>query len=245
MPATAPPPTHSATVGAQVLWIKYQREIVAAILLAIIAAIGYAGYRFYSDRKDANAATLLAKAKTPAEYEQVIAQYSRSPAGASAYVLLGQAQRNDKKFLESNTTLQNFVQKFPKHELAPAARIAMAANFESLGRNDDALSIYQKVANDTPQSYEAAYALISQVRLLKAKNQNEQARQICEKILTDHSESRWAGEAMRELRELTPKEAAAPPPGAPDVGARSTSAPPPMLARPPAAPAPSAPAKPK
>ena len=255
---TAPPPTREAKLDPGVFWFRYHKEILAIVLVAIVGALGYLGYRFYIERRDAGAAAALAKAKTSADYEQVIAKHASSPAGASAYLLLGQAQRNEKKFAESNKTLEAFVQKQPKHELVPAARIAMAANNESLGRIDDALAKYQEVATNSPQSFEAPYAMISQVRLLKAKNQTEQARQLCEKILTEHSESRWAGEAMRQLRELTPKEPATPPPGAPAQGAlppgvpappgaaRSTSsspqnapAPPPMLARPSAPPAPS------
>ncbi len=243
---TATPPAREPKVDAQVFWFKYHKEILALVLLAIVASIGYAGYRFYTARRDSAAAALLAKAKAPADYQQVIAQYPSAPAGASAYLLLGQAQRNEKKFAESNKTLDEFVRKHPKHELVPAARVAMAANDESLGRIDEALSIYQQVANGSAQNYEAPYAMISQVRLLRAKNQNDKAREVCEKILTEHSDSRWASEAMRQLRELTPKE---PAPPSPDAGARSTSssAPgaPPLLARPSAAPAPSAPPKPK
>lgn len=247
---TAPPPARDAKVDAQIFWMKFHREIVAFIMLAIVAAIGYAGYRFYSAHRDSAAAELLAQAKTGPEYQQVIAQYPRTPASASASLLLGQAQRNEKRFAESNATLQAFLQKFPKHELAPPAHMTMAANLESLGRVDDALARYQQIANDWPQGYEAPYALVSQVRLLRAKNQNDQARLICEKILTEHRDSRWAGEAMRQLRELTPKESSMP---SPATGAGSTSAPagnvlapPPLLARPSAAaPAPSAPPKPK
>jgi TolA-binding protein len=248
---TATPPAREPKIDAHVFWFKYHKEIIAIVLVIIIGAIGFAGYRFYTARRDSTAATLLAKAKTPADYQQVIAQYPSTPAGASAYLLLGQAQRTERKFTESNATLQTFVQKQPKHELVPAARVAMGANFESLGKNDEALSIYQQVANNSAQSYEAPYAMICQVRLLKAKNQNDAARQLCEKILTDHSDSRWAGEAMRDLRELTPKEPAAPPPPSGPDAARSTSSlppgvpAPPLLARPSSAPAPSAPPKPK
>jgi tetratricopeptide (TPR) repeat protein len=245
---TATPSTRENKIDAQVFWFRYHKEILAFVLVAILAALGYAGYRFYTAHRDSAAAALLGKAKTPSDYQQVIAQYPSAPAAASAYLLLGEAQRNEKKFADSNQTLDRFVQKHPKHELVPAARVAIAANDESLGRNDEALSIYQQVASSFPKSYVAPYAMISQMRLLRAKGQDEAARLVAEKILTEHSDSRWAGDAMRQLRELTPKETPAP---VPNIGARSTSspaqgaAPPPLLARPAGAPAPSAPPKPK
>jgi hypothetical protein len=61
------------------------------------------------------------------------------------------------------------------------------------------------------------------VHILKMKNQTEEARRVCEKILTDYRDSFWAGEAARELRLLKPT-------GSSEPAARSTI--PPFLAVP-------------
>src|SRR4051794_16075675 len=103
---TAPPTTTDPSVEAQVFWLRYQKEIAAALAVAIVALIGFAGYRLYSNRRDPNAAELLGAARTPQEYQEGIAGYSGTPAGASAYLLLAERQRNEKKFAEANTTLQ-------------------------------------------------------------------------------------------------------------------------------------------
>ena len=198
----APPATRDAKVEAQVFWIKYHKEITAFLVVAILAAIGFAGYRFYSERQNSAAATLLASAKKAQDYEQVIAHYPNTPAGASAYLLLAQAQRADKNLTGSNVTLQNFLAKNPKHELVTSARMAMAANFESMGKTDEALAMYQQIVATYPQSFNAPLALISQVHLLKARNQNDAARRACETIISQYSESFWASEAFRELRAL-------------------------------------------
>jgi hypothetical protein len=85
-------------------------------------------------------------------------------------------------------------------------------------------------------------ALLSQVYILKAKGRNDDARHICETVLTQYRTSFWAGEAMQQLRLLKPAGSAAP---APEQAATA----PPLLARPPAAPppapAPQAPPQPK
>jgi outer membrane protein assembly factor BamD (BamD/ComL family) len=181
---------------------------------------------------------LLSGAKKAPDYQQVIAKYSNTPAGASAYLLLAQAQRTEKNFTGSNTTLQEFIAKHPKHELITTARMAMAANFESMGKSDEALLMYQQIVASYSQSYSAPLALISQVHLLKAKNQTDAARQVCEKILTEYRESFWAGEAMRELRTLKPTQPAPPPVGSTNAPA-GAAVPPPTLARPAAQAAPS------
>src|SRR5256886_12118050 len=116
--------------------------------------------------------------------------------------------------------------------------MAMAANLDSMGKTDEALAMYQQIASAYPNGYAAPLAMLSQVYILKAKNRNDDARRICETILTQYRASFWAGEAMQQLRLLKPITTSTPPPtGGPTV--------PPMLAVPPAAPAPQAPPAPK
>jgi TolA-binding protein len=147
---------------------------------------------------------LLGRAKNAHDYEEVIARYPNTPAGADAYLLLAEAQRSEKKFADANVTLQIFITKNPNHELVSTARMAMAANLESLGKSKDALSMYQQIASSDPKSFNAPLALLSQVYLLKAQNRNDEARRICETILTQYRESFWASEAMQQLRLLKP-----------------------------------------
>jgi TolA-binding protein len=193
-------------------------------MLALVAVIGFAGYRFYSERRDSTASALLSSATRGQDYEQLIARYSNTPAGAAAYLLLARSQRNEKKFAEANATLRVFIDKYPKHELVATAQMAVAANLESVGNTDEALSMYQQIAARYPTSFDAPLALISQVPLLKTIDRIEDARRVCETILTQYPESIWAGEAMRQLRSLKPS--------SPSKPAAPTSTIPPMLAAP-------------
>ena len=227
---------------ASVFWHKFKTEIVVLIGLLVVAIIGYGGYRFYSENRESAAAAMLAKAKDAKDYQEVIAQYSRTPAGAAAYLMLAHAQRDDRKFEESNKTLQGFIENNPKHELITSARMAYAANLESLGKSDEALSTYQRIAGEYPKDFNAPLAMVSQVPLLKAKKQEDAARRICETVLTQYRESFWANEAQRELREL--KSSAPPKPTVTGAsGAKSASPALPGGPRPPMA-APSAPLAP-
>ena len=244
---TAPPATEPA-IEAQIFWMRFQKEIAAALIVILLAIAGYAGYRLYANRRDSTAAEALGNAKAQQDYEQVIERYSGTPAGASAYLVLAQKQREEKKFAEANATLQKFTDKYPEHDFVPTARLTMAANLESLGKPDEALAIYQQVAQKYPNSYHGPLALISQVPLLKAKGKTDEARRVCEEMLTKYkmpgqqSESAndnrmdtvWVGEAMRQLRTMKPPEQPklAMPPA---LGQK----PPPMIAAP--APAPVAP----
>jgi predicted negative regulator of RcsB-dependent stress response len=233
--ATAAPPSRDVALETRMFWERFQKPIIAALSIVLLAGIGFTGYRFYSDRRAAAASAALANANTAQQYEQVMDRYANTPAGAAAYILLAEAQRRDKKFADANKTLETFTAKYPKHELVSTAKLAMAANLESMGKVDQALTTYEQVASAYPNTYAAPLAMLSQVYILKGKNQNDDARRICETILTQYRTSFWAGEAMQQLRLLKPVTTSTPPPAAmPNV--------PPMLA--PAVPAPQAPPAP-
>jgi len=199
---TASPPSRDAALEARVFWLRFKNQIAAAVMLALVAVIGFVGYRFYSERRDSTASDLLGSAKRVQDYEELVARYSNTPAGAAAYLLLARGQFNEKKFAQANATLQVFIDRNPKHELVPTAQMAMAANLVSMGKTDEALSMYQQLAARYPASFDAPLALISQVPLLKAQNRIEDARRICETMMTQYRDSIWAGEAMRQLRSL-------------------------------------------
>lgn len=238
--ATAPPPSRDVVLETRVFWDRFKTPIIVAIIVALVALVAFMSYRLYSGRRAAAASAALGNAKTAEQYEQVIAHYSNTSAGADAYIFLAEAQRREKKFAEANKTLEIFTSKYPRHELVSTAKLAMANNLESMGRADEALAMYQQIASSYPNSYAAPLAMLSQVYILKTKNRNEDARRICETMLTQYRTSFWAGEAMQQLRLLKPSTTSTPPPAAePTI--------PPMLAIPPvAAPqAPPAPGKPQ
>src|SRR5437660_370796 len=193
---TGPPPSHDAALETRFFWETHKTEIIAVLLLAVVGTVGYGAYKFYSEGRDSAASALLGRAKTTQDFEQLVSAYPNTPAGANAYLLLADAQRNERKFTESNANLQAFITKYPKHELVTSAWMAIAANYESMGKMDEALATYQQAAASDANNFNAPLALLSQVHLLKAKNKTEEARMVCEKILTNYRESSWANEAM-------------------------------------------------
>src|SRR2546428_9877835 len=137
---TAPPPSRDVALETRVFWERFKKEITAALIIVLLAVIGFTGYRFYSDRRAASASASLASAKSTQEYQQVIARYPNTPAAADAYLLLAEAHRSEKKFAEANATLQTFIAKHPQHELLSTAPREMAANLELLGTATEQLT---------------------------------------------------------------------------------------------------------
>ena len=232
---------------AQVFWYKYRKQIAILLILAIVAIFAVAGYRLYRDRREATAATLFGAAKTAAAYEQVINRYGDTAAAASAYLLLADGQRKQSKYSESNATLVKFLEKFPQHELASTARMAMAANLEAMGKPDEAFATYQQIASTNTGRFNASMALIEQVHILQEKNRLDDARRICETIMTQYRNSYAAMEAGQLLRRFlksakpqTPPIVAPPKLGSPT----SATVPPTIKVLPNAPPAPNSPSLP-
>src|SRR5262249_61910884 len=173
---TAPPPSHDVALETRFFWERFKNPIITAAAIVLLAAIAFSGYRFYADRRAAAPSAALASANTAQEYEQIIARYANTSAAADAYILLAEAQRKERKFAEANKTLETFIAKYPKHEFVSTAKMAMAANLDSMGKTNEALVMYQQIASAYPTSYVAPLAMLSQVYILKSKNRNDDAR---------------------------------------------------------------------
>jgi predicted negative regulator of RcsB-dependent stress response len=205
--ATVSQVTRDPALETSLFWDQYKWPIIALVAVLVLGGLGFAGYQFYAQRKAADASALLAAAKSPEDYKVVIDRYSGSEAAASAYLLLAEQERAKNDYTGANATLHKFIEQFPKHELITTAWMGVAANLESLGKSDEALSTYQRMATEYPQSFNAPLALLSEVPLLKAKNRPDEARRACETLLTQYRDSILANEALRQLRTL-PKAAA-------------------------------------
>ncbi len=165
---------------------------------------------------------MLATAKSAPDFEKVISQYPGAGAAASAYLLMATQQREKKQFAEANATLEKFVAANPKHELVTTAKMAMAANLDSMGKADAALDMYKQIGANYAQSYNAPLAMLAEAQMLKAKGQDEEARRVCETVMTQYRDSYASMEAMQILSSLKP--AATPVPAAPAPAASPVSA---------------------
>jgi len=236
--ATASQITANPALETHLFWDQYKTTIISVVAVLLVGGLGYAGYELYNARRTADAAALLASAKSASDYEQVIVRYAGSAPAASSYLLLATQQRAQKKYAEANLTLHKFIDQFPKHELITTAWMGVASNLESLGKNDEALSTYQRLATEYPQSFNAPLALLAEIPFLKAKGKTDDVRHLCETIMTQYRDSIVANEAMREMISLPKPPATAQPPSAPKFGNQTPSIP---MARPPEeSPAPSA-----
>ncbi len=210
IPSPAPAPVDDPILDTQVVWLKYQTPIIAGVVALLLALAAYGAYRIYDARRDAAAASMLADARVAANFQKVVTEYPNSNAAPAAYLLMAAEYRREQKFAEAITALQTFIKKDPKHQLVTPAKMALGANLESMGKADEAIDTYRRLAADHPTSFNAPLALLAQVPLLKAKGQIDEARKVCETVLTQFRDSLAATEASRQLRLLKPATPATP-----------------------------------
>ena len=201
---TAPTSSTDPILETQLFWTRYKTPIFVVLIIVLCGAAGYGAFRIYTSRRDTNAAALLAQAKSAPDYEKVIAQYPGAGAASSAYLLLATQQREKQQYAEANATLEKFINAHPKHEFVSTAKMAMAANLDSMGQADAALEIYRQIATNYAQSYNGPLALIAQAQMLKGKGQSEEARRVCETVMAQYRESYAAMEAAQILKTLKP-----------------------------------------
>ena len=98
------PPSTDAAVEAQVFWIKLHKEITAFLIILILAIVGFAGYRFYAHRTNSTAAS-CSERKEPAGLSGSDPRDIPNARRGDGLLLMAQAQRAEKNFAASNTTV--------------------------------------------------------------------------------------------------------------------------------------------
>lgn len=207
---SAPAETSDSSLEAQVFWLRYRKELLALLALVLLIAAGSALWMFYQHRREDTSSKAFSEAKTAAEYQGVIDHYGDTPAAAAAYLLLADEQRKNGKVADANATLRRFLDKFPRHELASTAQMSTAGNLQNMGKEDEAMGVYQQIVSVDPGSFNAAGAMLAQARILQAKDRAGEARRICETIMTQYRQSYAAMEASQLLATLKPAATPAP-----------------------------------
>ncbi len=199
---TAPTTSTDPILETQVFWNRHKMPILIGLVVVLCVGAAYGAYQLYVTHRGNAAATALAQANGPEDFQKVIANYPSTGAGASAALLLAGQQREKQQYAEANGTLEKFIKAHPKHEFVSTARMAMAGNLDAMGKTDQALEMYRKIAANDAQSYNAPLAMIAQAQLLKGMGKLDEARQVCETVMTQYRDSYATLEATQMLKTL-------------------------------------------
>jgi len=215
-------------------WDQNRQAILLAAGVILLGLVGFGIYQYNQTQRLTAAAAALAHASTEADYRQITEKYSGTVAAGNASLHLAAKLREDRKYDEAISVLQNFLEKYPKHPLVAAADLSIGETLDAEKKTDEAIAKYEEVAAKYPESYSAPLAVIAQANILKGQGKTEEVRRVYENFVAQFPDSVFSQEVMTEMRLLRSAPKASPTP-APSTTLEGT----PMLPLAPAA-APSA-----
>ena len=119
--------TSDAALEREVFWERYKTEVMAVLIVALLAVAGYGGYRFYSERRANAAAGPALRRQNGRGFSE---GHQRNTRLARGRVRLSVARRCSEEPRKSSAKRtppsRHSSDKYPKHELAGTARLAMA-----------------------------------------------------------------------------------------------------------------------
>jgi len=193
-------PVYPEAIEPDDFWDQHKNKIIGYTVIALLVILGYGSYALISQKRASAARQSYAEASDAAAFEAVIRDYPGTIVAGNASLRLAEALREEKKFEEAITVLNEFIAKQPQHPLIATAWNSLGVTQELAGKTEEALLAYQETASKYPDAYTAPIALNSQARLLAAQGKKEEARQILQDVVARFPETAFAYDARRELR---------------------------------------------
>jgi tetratricopeptide (TPR) repeat protein len=172
--------------------------LVTLVSLSVVAGIWFFWSAQVSRRED-QAHLAFVSAKTAAEKRAVADQYAGSQQSALIYLELANDSL-DAKPQEALEIYEAFLKNHEHHLLRNAAALGKAKALESLQKSQEAIAVYQTIAQSKPADTYVPLALLNLSRLQLAQGKVGEARQSLQDLLTRHAE--YATEVKERLKAL-------------------------------------------
>jgi predicted negative regulator of RcsB-dependent stress response len=221
MPADLPESSHTPLAeisqGPSAFEQFLDRNQKNLVILAILVALGTAGYVVYSgieDSKQKTAGAALNKAEDLASLQSIISEHPDTRAAKSAMLLLADKQWSEGQQDNAVETLRKFIDSNADHPAIGSAKASLASKLMAQGKSGDATTLFQEIADDPKERFIAPFALISLGDIAKAAGDIAKAETHYNRINTEFSGSSFnqtAGKRIASLKAKAPVEIAPPP----------------------------------
>lgn len=190
---------------------EYMREILAGLVIVILAASLWYGYSAYTTRQDDQAAANLGLAmqqRDPARriavLKGVVQQHSQTPAGRQALLLLGATQRDSGQIKAAEKDFDKARQSLPKGSfLYYSALMGLGYLQENNAKLDKAIEAY-KSSSEAESGFEAV-AAIDLARVSSAMGHKKEALEAYNRYLSLKPRS-WQADFVRDqITKLSPR----------------------------------------
>lgn len=182
---------------------RYGKLIGAGVLAAVVTVLVSRGIASHRARKAAEADQMLINARTPAELQAVVENYSSTPSAPAALLDLAKTLFNEGSTVQARENYELFLKKYGRHELRPAAEIGLAYCTEAEGDLNGAMEQFRAFVQKNEDSYLKPMAELGTARCLEQLGRREEARIALEDFLAANPGSAWTTRAEDALQRLT------------------------------------------
>jgi len=175
-----------------------KKVIVGCCLLFIIGIVWAFSSASQAAREETVALQVL-EAKSAEDYLQVARKYTGTKRAAIAYIQAASLQNASADWNSLRDISREFLQKYPNHRAAYLMSMALGTALEALGQNQEAIAIYQEIAEKHPETFRAPEALFRAAEIMLKSDSSSEAKALFEKIIQLYPASIWAGFARQRL----------------------------------------------
>ena len=155
--------------------------------------------------KEAKADAALVTAMSAADYEDIIADYGSTASAPIAMMRLAMARFSSGEYAAAQELYEEFVRKYPKHEMSRQAELNAITCRESKDELGEAHLLYGDYAAKYADSYLAPVAKMGQARCLEAMGNSAEAKRAYEDLVVTYPESSWANLAETRMSVIASK----------------------------------------
>ncbi len=135
--------------------------------------------------------------------ESILAHHATASSVPKALYYKGLALANLKRYDDAALTMETFLKAHSRDFLAPMVRYQLARVREAQGKVADALAQFEVLAGSPDSSFPQEEGLLGVGRCQEALGQKAEALKTYQRILSDHPESEYLGEARSRIADLS------------------------------------------
>lgn len=205
-PAGAPPPTSPGWLR---LAAQYRIPLLAGLAVVVVVCASALVWVWHGRQSADQAFQMLAIARAPAQWEEIVKQHPRTPAAPMALLALANAKYHAGAYDAAQEAYRQFQALYPGHKLALTAELGLAMCREARGDTAEALADFERLLSAHPKHYLAPQALLGKARCLARQQDYAAARAVYENFILENPESAWNTQAEMALTMLQRAERAA------------------------------------
>lgn len=204
-PTTHPLPLGEIVQGPSAFeqFLDNNQKLIAVSAIAIALGIGgFMVYRTIEKDKAASAGAAYSSAKDIAELEKVKIDYAGTPSAVTAALAISEKLWSNGQQDEAISTLQEIIEKFPKHPGSAVAQNTLGHRLLAQGKTGDASVAFQAVIDRDDANYLTPTATIALGDIAKKAGDLGKAATLYKSISKDFADSPFANIAAERVKFL-------------------------------------------